>query len=423
MKTVQKGLLVLLGVACMGMGCAKKEAGPAKDGKTVIKASVWDGATSAYYNELITSFMASHPDIRVELIDIPAADYTQKLSVMLNGGSDLDVFWIKDGDTTKGLFNRNQLADLSGYVQRDGIDLSVYNGLADRFWLDSKLIALPASTGYYVLFYNKDIFDKLGVPYPSNDLTWGQYEQLAKQLTTGSGTDKTWGSFIHTWPACVQNWAVQDGQHTIVDTDYSFFKPYYEMVLRMQDAEVIMDYGSLKAGTISYGNAFGKGNIATMPMGFWFASTVKERIDKGEINLRWGVATLPHPEGVPAGWTVGSVTPIAVSQVSKKKDAAWEFVKYITGEEAAKIYAKYVVFSSRATSEDLAIVANTPGMPDGLVEALAVEHIALDRPMEDYVAPVNQMLTEEHGRIMLKEVTIDKGLENMAKRSKEIQGK
>ena len=34
------------------------------------------------------SFMAANPDIKVEIIDVPSADYTTKLSVMLNGGSD-----------------------------------------------------------------------------------------------------------------------------------------------------------------------------------------------------------------------------------------------------------------------------------------------------------------------------------------------
>jgi multiple sugar transport system substrate-binding protein len=71
----------------------------------------------------------------------------------------------------------------------------------------------------------------------------------------------------------------------------------------------------------------------------------------------------------------------------------------------------------------LADIANVPGMPPGLLDALVVKNIALDRPMVDYVAEVNQMLNEEHSLIMLKEVTVDQGLANMAMRSREIQGK
>jgi multiple sugar transport system substrate-binding protein len=393
------------------------------NGQIDLKVSVWDGAISGYYRELVDTFMALEPNIKVEILDIPSNDYTQKLSVMLNGGSDVDAFWIKDGDTTKGLFNRNQLADLSEYVKRDNVDISAYNGLAERFFIDGKLVALPASTAYYVMFYNRDIFDKAGIPYPSNDLTWPQWEALAGRLTSGSGNNKIYGAHIHFWPACVQNWAVQDGKHTIVETDYGFMKPAYEMILRMQNAEIIQDFGSIKAGNLSYTNLFVKGNVAMMPMGFWFVATLRERIEKGEANINWGVATIPHPENTPAGWTVGSVTPMAINQASKNKEAAWKLVKFVTGDEGAAIYAKYAAFPSRANAENLAKIANVPGMPDGLLEALAVQNITLDRPMVDHVAEVNQMLTEEHSLIMLKENTVDQGIAAMTKRAKEILGR
>jgi multiple sugar transport system substrate-binding protein len=423
MNIIKKTAIALLVAACAFSGCTKKDRAQAKSGGQVtIKAAAWDFTVSAYYEKLIKGFEAANPGIKVEVVDIPSADFTQKLSVMLNGGSDVDVFWIKDGDTTKGLANRGQLADLSAYTARDNIDLSAFNGLAERFNIDGKLVALPASTAYYVLFYNKDIFDKAGISYPSNDLTWAQFEALAGKLTSGTGANKIWGAQFHTWQACVQNWAIQDGKHTIVETDYSFMKPYYEMVLRMQDAGIIRDYGSLRAGNIAYANAFIRGDVAMLPMGFWLGAGLKDRIDRGEASINWGVATIPHPEGIPAGWTVGSVTPIAINQASRNKDAAWEFIKFVTGEEGAAIYARDGGIPSRANTQNLADLANVPGMPDGLLEALAVKNIALDRPMVDYVAEINQMLGEEHSLILLKENTVDKGLANMARRSREIQG-
>jgi multiple sugar transport system substrate-binding protein len=403
-------------------GCDKSSNSARNPGEVTIKVSTWD-AENSYTLNLREAFAKAYPGIKLEIIDIPAADYTQKLSVMLNGGSDVDSFWIKDGDTTKGLSNRGQLADLSAYVQRDNIRLADYNGLAERFNIDGKLVALPASTGYYVLYYNKDIFDKAKAPYPSNDMTWSEWEALAIRLSSGSGNNKIWGALLHTWPACVQNWCFQDGKNTIMATDYRFFKPYYEMALRMQDAGTLWDYGSLRTGGIHYSSAFLQGNVATLPMGTWFFYTILDRIKAGETKINFGIATLPHPPGVPAGWTVGSVTPIAINQASKNKDAAWEFVKFVTSEEGARIHAEGGGIPSRSNSKVLQALAGIPGMPEGSLAALEVKNIALDRPMEDFVAEVNQMLSEEHSLIMLKEVSIDQGLANMAKRSKEIQGK
>lgn len=34
-----------------------------------------------------------------------------------------------------------------------------------------------------MLFYNKDLFDAAGVAYPTNDMTWDAYAELAKQMT------------------------------------------------------------------------------------------------------------------------------------------------------------------------------------------------------------------------------------------------
>ena len=392
-------------------------------GPVTIKVAAWDVEIAPYHAPLVEGFKKANPNINVEMMDITTADYTQKLQIMLNGGSDVDAFWIKDGDTTKGHSARGQLADLSAYIKRDNVDLAAYNGLAERFQMDGKIVALPVSTGYYILYYNKDIFDKAGIAYPSNDMTWTEWEQLAGRLTSGSGENKIYGGFFHTWNACVQNWGVQDGKNTIMATDYSFFKPYYEMAIRMQKAGQIWDYGALRSGGIAYAGAFLQGNVAMMPMGTWFLATITTRISAGEAKINWGIATLPHPAGVPAGWTVGSVTPMAINQASKNKDAAWEFIKYITGPEGARIYASVGQFPSRANAQTLEAIANSPGMPAGSLEALVVKNIALDRPLEDNVLQVNQMLGEEHSLIMLGEVAVDQGLANMAKRSKEIQGK
>jgi multiple sugar transport system substrate-binding protein len=417
--------LLLAAVVSVFAGGGSQQGTPASQGSgpVTIKVGTWDFATSSYYADLVKEFEARNPTIKIEPLDSPSADYTNKLTIQLNGGSDIDAFWIKDGDTTLGFADRGQLADLSAYVQKDNVDLTAYNGLAERFNIGGKIVAIPVSSGWYVLYYNKDIFDKAGVPYPSNDMTWEQYEALTKRLTSGSGNSKIWGSHLHTWQACVQNWAVQDGKHTIVETDYGFFKPYYEMALRMQDAGVIQDYGTLRAGGVAYANAFLQGNVATIPMGTWFYSTIIDRINKGEAKINWGMSVLPHPTGTPAGWTVGSVTPIAINQNSKNKDAAWEFVKFISSEEGANIYAKWGQLPSRANTRNLSAIAGAAGMPADALQALTVKNIALDRPMLPFVNEINNMLGEEHGLILLKEKTVDQGLADMAKRSKEIQGK
>lgn len=388
-----------------------------------LKVSMWDLSADAIFSSVIKAFEDANPGVTIEPIDIPSADYGTKLSVMLNGGSDVDVFWVKDADTIYPIANRGQMADMSSYIARDGLDLDIYNGQAKDFNIGGKQIGMPFRTDYYVLFYNKDIFDAAGVEYPSNDMTWTQFEELAKKVTMGEGVDKKYGAYFHTWQACIQNWAVQDGQHTIMDTDYSFFKPYYEMALRMQnDDKTCMDYGTVKTANLHYSGVFSDGSVALMPMGTWFAATMIDKINKGESSVNWGIATLPHPDNVEAGYTVGATTPICINAASPNQDLAWEFVKFVCGPEGAAAVAAQGGVPALLDNDTLKALTSVDGYPEGALEALQVKNMVRDRPVADKVSEVNQMLGEQHSLIMLGESDLDAVLADMGAQSKSIQG-
>lgn len=199
-------------------------------------------------------------------------------------------------------------------------------------------------------------------------------------------------------------------------------KPYYEMALRMQDAGTIMDYSTLKTGNIAYASPFQQGTVATLPMGTWFSSTMIAKKAAGETDVNWGIATLPHPDGVEAGYTVGSTTPMAINANSEHKEEAWEFIKYACGEEGAAAQIATGQMPAYQDDTTLESIAALEGMPEGAAEALATKNIVLDRPIDSSSAEINQMLSEEHSLIMIKEKSIDDVLQEMSDRSKEIQG-
>lgn len=386
-----------------------------------LKVAVWDNSTTEVGNDLAAKFTEKYPNIKVEYIDVSSTEYTNKLSIMLNGGSDLDAFYIKDADTTLSMYKKGQLHDLNSYIKESKVELDKYNGLAENFQFEGGTYGLPYRTDYYILYYNKDVFDAASEPYPTNDMTWDEYAEVAAKITSGEGANKIYGALTHTWNACVQNWAVQDGKNTIVSDDYSFMKPYYERALKMQnDDKSAMDFATLKTSNIHYSGPFLNGQVGMMPMGTWFMNTIILKKAQGESDINWGIATLPHAQSIEQGYTVGATTPIAMNAAGKNKDAAWKFIEFVTNEQAAAYVSTKGVLPSILTEEALVNVSNAEGMPEGVAEALAVRNIELDRPIAEHVLEINKILGEEHGLIMFGELSIDEGLLEMKERVSEI---
>lgn len=79
------------------------------------------------------------------------------------------------------------LFDLEELVESIGFDLStVEPSLLEAIRSqneEGKLWALPFQGNIHALFYNKDIFDKFGINYPTDHMTWDEVVDLARDVT------------------------------------------------------------------------------------------------------------------------------------------------------------------------------------------------------------------------------------------------
>jgi multiple sugar transport system substrate-binding protein len=389
--------------------CAKQE---------TIRFSVWDYSMSPEYKMIIEAFEKENPDLKVDVIDIAAADYPDKMTVMLAAGEDVDVFAIKDFASYSNYLNRRYLTPLDTYVKRDKVDLKLYGTALNYIKDKGKLMALPYRSDIYILYYNKDIFDKAGVPYPSNDMTWQQFSEIAKKLTSGEGTNKIWGAYIHSWRSQVQCPILLTSKNTLVDGKYAFLKPAYQMVLKMQNEDKsIMSLAEIRTSNTHYRGIFETGKVGMLYMGTWFIGSLLA--DKHNVN--WGIAKAPHWPENKAGDTIAGLTSMAINSKSKKKDAAWKLVSYMGGEKGAKIFASRGVFPGLITSDVLDIYTSAKGFPVGGKEALVAGKTTVEIPPSPYANQIDKMLTEEHNLIMTGQKPLDQALKDMEKRAKQIK--
>lgn len=385
-----------------------------------LKWAIWDKESTAYWQALADAYQKVAPNVTIEMVDLGSTDYMTVLATELSGeGSDFDVVTIKDVPGYATLVQKNAIMALDDYIDADGIDLSQYAGTTDQITVDGSLYELPFRNDFWVLFYNKDLFDEKGVDYPTNDMTFDEYDALAREMTDTTFGSQIYGTHYHTWRSAVQLFSVLDGEHTILDGEYEFMKPYYELVLNQEKDGVCRKYTDLKAEGLHYSAAFSGGDVAMLNMGSWFIATLISNLESGEYDSslcgNWGIVKYPHAEGVEAGSTLGTITGISVTTATDTPDEAWAFVKWVSGEEGAKVMAETGNFPAIMTDEAMDLITGLAGFPtdDESKEALTVSNLYLEVPYAENVSEINSALDSFHGSIMSGEMSIDDGIAAM----------
>lgn len=182
-----------------------------------LKWALWDWEATTYYQPLIDAYREKNPNVTIEYVDLGSTDYMTMLSTQLSGGADLDILTVKDIPGYANLVKQNHLEPLKAFMSEQNIDPARYDGTVEQIVMNDEVYALPFRSDFWIIYYNKDLFDQAGVPYPTNDMTLDQYDELARKVTSGSGAEKVYGAHYHTWRSAVQLFGILDGQHTVVE--------------------------------------------------------------------------------------------------------------------------------------------------------------------------------------------------------------
>ena len=360
-----------------------------------IKATLWDYELYGYDKAMVENFMKKYPNIKVDVLNFANPDYDNKVTVMLNGGEDVDVVYAKSVALFGGMISRNQVMDIKPLIQRDNLDLKPYGASITAYMtLGDKVLGLPYRYDRYLLYYNKDIFDAAGVPYPGPDLTWDDFRALALKLTKGSGSTKTWGALLCPVNYCNVTPGLQEGKGGYDTMDFSLFRDGWSNFYAMEYTDKSApDWPSLKSVSADQ-TYFLKGTTGMMINGTWFLNLVKTEIDAGHTTIHWGAQRVPVSKAMKAAGvhaSNASITPIVINAKSKNVEAAWTFVKYICSEEAGKIAASYLITPGY----------NSAGVVDAMAQVKGFDPSAKDAILKSGEAyPIGQRRQQVRGRAL-----------------------
>ena len=282
-----------------------------KTEEVVLKWALWDWNSVYYYQPLIDTFEEKNPGVKIEAVDLGSAgtsDYVTNLATELSGsGTDFDIATIQSVPQYTTLVSKGVLEPLNTYMEEDEVNTELYGGLVEQVTVDGNIYELPFRSDFWVLYYNPSIFEKQGVDAPDNDMTWDEYDEMARKVADVTPGQEIYGSHYHTWRSCVQCPAILDGEHTLADGTYDFTKPFYDMVVNQMNDGICRNYAELKTSSLHHSDAFGQGNTAMYYMGSWQIQDFINGINAGEhqaLKDNWRIAKMPHADGVEPGSTI-----------------------------------------------------------------------------------------------------------------------
>ena len=154
-----------------------------------ITINIWDSNQQAGLQTIADDWTStSGVKVNIEVIDWD--NYWTLLEAGASGGEMPDVFWMHS-NTAQMYMENDILLDLTDYIAADASvnKDNFYEGVWNLYSSGGKQYALPKDHDTIALLYNKSVFDKYGVEYPTDDWTWDDMYEAAKAITEGSGGD------------------------------------------------------------------------------------------------------------------------------------------------------------------------------------------------------------------------------------------
>ena len=267
-----------------------------------------------------------YPHISVERIDRnenPLEEY-----IMSNGQLDLITTW------NGSMANWQELElfeDLLPLINQSGIELERFDqGSVDTILAipdNGQLYGLPYNRQYNALYYNKEIFDRFGVNYPEDGMTWDETIELATKLTrVDDGV-----AYRGLDPENVTRVMFQLGLNVVdaatdkADVNSDSYRKLFETVNRIY---AIPGNKPPEWGYSAY-NAFVKDRNVAMSAMVNLTNTI---VEHGE-GLDWDIAQYPSFEDNPDVYGMYDMHILSITKNSKHKDDALKVLEVLFSDE------------------------------------------------------------------------------------------
>lgn len=346
----RRNLLATSGLAAttLALGSCAKGSGStgvaAGDANVVTSASWQDGVGDLLKGAIAQAWSKQSGKKLEAQASVTFDDYQTKWRTLIAGGQPPDVMRLND-DFMGEVSGKHLSEDLKPYFQKSGLKTSDYFPIFTWSDLPSGQRGLVVAQQVRVIFYNKTMFQKAGVPLPPTDWvstnwTWDDFLNAATALTKGN---EQLGALVFNDTGYEEIWSRNNGGEGTYSPDGKKFTladpPGVEAVQWVADLtnkhHVQPKWGDVQpdmAGEMMFVAGKLAMMLATSSDVAYFTENVKD--------FEWDLAPIPAKVHQ---YQQGSVVVYIIPEKGKNPDAAWDYLNFAVGEAGGKFIAEAAV--------------------------------------------------------------------------------
>ncbi|HBT69959.1 MAG TPA: ABC transporter substrate-binding protein, partial [Agrobacterium sp.] len=317
-----------------------------------------------FHQPLADEFMKKNPDVKINFL-APAEGYNQGQQQVLRSavtGNLPDVYFSGYNLTAElvhALAPRNQITDLGPFIQAEGgqafLDKNYSPKMAALGQIDGKQYGLPVNASSPIIYINSELVTKAGGDPDKMPTTFPELIALAKKIKAldpklagmsydinGWGDDWLWQALVFE-----QGGKLVDDKTKTVAFDNEIGLNALKMARQFvtEGGQNLLDWDQSR-------QQFGAGLT-----GFIFSTPAHVQTIQGLVGDRFKLktATFPLDNKEKGGVPTGGNSAVILTQEKAKQDAAWKYLKWITGPEAQNTIVRitgYLPTNKLATGPD-----------------------------------------------------------------------
>ncbi|WP_158301875.1 extracellular solute-binding protein [Paenibacillus mesophilus] len=279
------------------------------------------------------------PNMKVSFIQ---SKQGTRLQDLITTGQNVDLVYASLETISSPLLGTGMQFDMTSLIKTHGVDLSKFEQTtidAVRTMGEGNIYYLPVLTMVQVLFYNKEIFNKLGVAYPKDGMTWDDLHELNMKLTRSNGGVNYMGY------SASPNHILRMNQMSVPFYDPKTKKPMFtderwkkalELYFMNEATSNYKSWSLAKKKLPYYTEMTASQELAMMVFNSQFPFDGPQYVK----DIDWDLVSLPTLKDKPKIGSQASPRMFAITNTAQNKAAAMEVIKYLTSPEMQTEYSK-----------------------------------------------------------------------------------